>query len=107
MDPAPGGFVMRLTDLWNAKIKTLDGETLGRVHDVHVDGGRIIALACGTGGLIERLTARSRGRTVPWECVARIANGEIFVTPEPPKRKASATRSRQGTRRPSAPRSRR
>lgn len=101
---------MRLSDLRDAKIKTLDGETLGRLHEVHCDGGRVVAIMCGPGSFIERLTARKQGRRVPWECVVRIAKGEIFVTPDPPKRsvkKASASRSRQGTRRPSARRSKR
>lgn len=100
---------MRLTDLRDAKVKTLDGETLGRVHEVHAEGGRIVALTCGAGSFIERLTARQHGRRIPWECVARIAGGEVFVTPEPPRAKVKprASRSRQGTRRPSGPRSKR
>ena len=100
---------MRLTDLRDAKVKTLDGETLGRVHEVHAEGGRIVALTCGAGSFIERLTARQHGRRIAWDCVARIAKGEIFVTPEPPraKIKPAASRNRQGTRRPSGQRSKR
>jgi sporulation protein YlmC with PRC-barrel domain len=102
---------MRLSDLQDARIRTLDGERLGRVHEVHADGGRIVAVTCGPGSLVERLTAKSSGRRIPWECVRRIADGEIVITPEPAQRKpakpASASRSRQGTRRPSAPRSKR
>ena len=111
MDPAAGGAVMRLTDLRDKKVRTLDGETLGRVHEVHCDGGRIVALMCGPGSLIERLTARKQGRRIPWECVvagragagrrrARSAAARIAEA-------SSASRSRQGTRRPSAPRSKR
>ena len=40
LDPAQGSHVMRLTDLRDKKVVTLDGETLGRVHEVHCDGGR-------------------------------------------------------------------
>jgi sporulation protein YlmC with PRC-barrel domain len=102
---------MRLTDLWAATVKTLDGEKLGRVHEIHAEGGRIVALTCGPGSFIERLTARKHGRRVPWECVVRIAKGEIFVASDPPRRmpkkKSNASRNRQGTRRPSAPRSKR
>jgi sporulation protein YlmC with PRC-barrel domain len=109
MDPAHGGDVMRLTDLRDKKIKTLDGKTLGRIHEVHVEGGRIVALSCGAGGFIERLTAKSHGRRIPWECVVRIAEGEVRVMPEPQQRKAraSASRNRQGTRRPSGRRPKR
>ena len=98
---------MRVSDIWNAKVKTLDGEYLGRVHDIHCDGGKIVAIACGPGGVIERLTARKHGRRVPWDCVRKIAEGEILVTPDPPQRIVSASRIRRGTRRPSARRSRR
>jgi sporulation protein YlmC with PRC-barrel domain len=94
---------MRLSELRDAKLRTLDGELLGRVHDVHCDGGRVTALRCGAASLIERLTAKDHGRRIPWECVVRIRDGEIFVTPEPPARKpkAGGSRTRQGTRRPS------
>src|SRR5205823_14311660 len=71
LDSALGSSVMRLTDLWDATVKTLDGEKLGRVHEVHAEGGRVVALTCGPGSFIERLTARKHGRRVPWECVVR------------------------------------
>jgi sporulation protein YlmC with PRC-barrel domain len=97
---------MRLSELRDAKVKTLDGETLGRVHEVHVEAGKVVALTCGPGSFIERLTARKHGRRIPWECVRRITRKEVVVVPEPPQR-VSASRTRQGTRRPSAPRSKR
>jgi sporulation protein YlmC with PRC-barrel domain len=101
---------MRLSDLRDKKIRTLDGETLGRVHEVHCDKGRIVALMCGPGSFIERLTARREGRRIPWECVRKVDQNQVVVTPDPPQRKPNkpnASRSRQGTRRPSAPRSKR
>jgi sporulation protein YlmC with PRC-barrel domain len=101
---------MRLTDLRDKIIRTLDGEKLGRVHEVHCEKGRITALICGPGSLLERLTARKHGRRIPWECVRRVDATQVVVTPDPPQRivkKTSAARSRQGTRRPSAPRSKR
>jgi sporulation protein YlmC with PRC-barrel domain len=98
---------MRLSDLRDAKIRTLDGDKLGHVHEVHCDNGRVIALMCGPGSLIERLTAKKQGRRIPWEFVRRVSPGEVIVTPDPPQRKSGASRSPQGTRRPSGPRSRR
>jgi sporulation protein YlmC with PRC-barrel domain len=100
---------MRLSDLRDAKVRTLDGEMLGRVHEIHVEDGRVTALTCSPGSFIERLTARTHGRRVPWECVRRIAPGAVVVVPDPPQRivKSSDSRTRRGTRRPSAPRSKR
>ena len=101
---------MRLSDLRDKKVRTLDGESLGRIHEVHCDGGRIVALVSGTGGLIERWTGKGGGRRIPWECVRKVEADYVVVTPDPPQRKpkkASATRSRQGTRRANVPRSKR
>ena len=99
--------MIRLSDLRDAKVKTLDGETLGRVHEVHCEGGRVVALTCGAGSFIESITAKKRGRRVPWECVKRIARKEVTVIPDALERKPSASRTRRGTRQPSARRSRR
>ena len=93
---------MRLSDLRDKKIRTLDGETLGRVHEVHCEKGRVTALMCGPGSLIERWTARREGRRIPWECVRKVDARHIVLSLDPPKPAASASRSRQGTRRPSA-----
>ena len=100
---------MRLSDLRDKKITSLDGERLGRVHEVHCEKGRVVALMCGPGSFIERWTARREGRRIPWECVRKVEADKIVVTPDPPQRKpkASASRTRQGTRRTSASRSKR
>lgn len=102
---------MRLSDLRDKRVLSLDGQTLGRVHEVHCDGGRVTALMCGSGSFIERWTGRKEGRRIPWEAVRRIDSKGVTVTPDPPQKKppkkASAPRSRRGTRRASAPRSRR
>jgi sporulation protein YlmC with PRC-barrel domain len=97
---------MRLSDLRDKKIKGLDGETLGRVHEVHCDNGRVVALKCGATSLIERWTDRSRGRRVPWKSVVRVERDHILVAPDEPNT-ASAAPSRPGTRQTSGPRSRR
>ena len=100
---------LRLSELRDKSIRTLDGESLGRVHEVHCDGGRVVALMSGPGSFIERLTAKREGRRIPWECVVRIERQHILVVPDPPQRivKSSASRTRRGTRRPSARRSER
>ena len=93
---------MRLSDLRDKKIRTLDGELLGRVHEVHCEKGQVVALVCGSGGFIERWTAKPHGRRIPWECVRKVEADQIIVTPEPPRRSPSASHSRRGTRRTSA-----
>jgi sporulation protein YlmC with PRC-barrel domain len=98
---------MRLSDLRDKQIRTLDGEALGRVHEVHCDGGRLIALMSGPGSFLERLTARKEGRRIPWACIVRIESKRIIVSPDPPQRIVSASRNRPGTRRANARRSKR
>jgi sporulation protein YlmC with PRC-barrel domain len=70
---------MRLSDLRDKRIRSLDGETLGRVHEVHCEGLKITALMCGPGSFIERLTARTRGRRIPWEAVRRVERDSVVV----------------------------
>jgi sporulation protein YlmC with PRC-barrel domain len=96
---------MRLTDLRHKQVRGLDGERLGRVFEVHCEAGKVTALMCGPGSLLERLTARKAGRRIPWEMVKRVDAKAVIVAPDPPQKKgstASASRSRQGTRRPTA-----
>ena len=98
---------MRLSDLRDAKVRTLDGDMLGRVHEVHCDGGRIVALTCGAGSFIESLTAKEHGRRIPWEYVRKVSHHEVVVTPDPPQRKSSGSRTPRRTPRASARRSKR
>ena len=97
---------MRLSDLRDKRIRTLDGEKLGRVHEVHCDNRRIVALDCGPGSLLERLTARRHGRRIPWEWVRRVTDREVVIAPgkAPGKssKEATGSRTRQRTPRPSA-----
>lgn len=86
MDPAQGGDVIRLTDLQNKLVCTSDGERLGRVHDVHCKAGIVTALMVGPASFIERLTAKKKGRRVPWDCVRKVEEKRIVVTPDPPQR---------------------
>jgi sporulation protein YlmC with PRC-barrel domain len=98
---------MRLSDLRDAKVRTLDGDVLGRVHEVHCEGGRITALTCGPGSFIESLTARKHGRRIPWEYVRKVKHREVVVVPDPPQRKSSGSRTPRRTRPSSGRRSKR
>ena len=97
---------MRLSELRDLRVKTLDGEYLGRVHEVHCKEGVVTALMVGPGSLIERLTAKKHGRRVPWEFVRRIDRKAVTVSPDPPQKKppkkTSGPRSRRRTRQASA-----
>lgn len=79
---------MRLTDLRDKKVVTLDGEKLGRIHEVHCEGRQITALMSGPGSFIERLTAKKKGRRIPWECVVRVEPKQVVVVSDPPQRKS-------------------
>jgi len=100
---------MRLSDLRDKKVKSLDGETLGRVHEVHCDEGRVVGLMCGSASLIERWTSKPLGRRIPWECVVKIERDQIVIAPDKPRggSRGGASRSRQRTRRPSGRQSKR
>ena len=103
---------MRLTDLQDKRVRSTDGKTLGRVHEVHCDKGKVTAIMCGPGSFIERLTARKEGRRIPWEMVLHVEAKAVVVSPDPPQRrpsgkKPSASRSRPGTRQASGRRPKR
>lgn len=70
---------MRLSDLRDKEVWSEAGERLGRVHEVHCDGGRVTALMCGPSSLIERWTARQRGRRIPWDEVRRVQRDAVVV----------------------------
>lgn len=94
---------MRLTDLQDKKVRSVDGQTLGRVHEVHCDNGKVVAIMCGPGSFIERLTARTEGRRIPWDMVLRVEDKAVVIASDPPRRKpnartCAASRSRQDTR---------
>ena len=74
---------MRLAELDGLIVKTLAGERLGRVHEVHVENQEVVALDYGPAGMVERLTGRRAGRTVPWRAVRQVSQGEVIVDFEP------------------------
>jgi sporulation protein YlmC with PRC-barrel domain len=96
---------MRLSDLRDQPIRTLDGKSVGRVHEVHCEGGKVVALMCGPGSMLERLTGRGTGRRIAWDSVRKVDSKGVWIAP--PKAKATASRSPRGTRQPSARRSKR
>jgi sporulation protein YlmC with PRC-barrel domain len=99
---------MRLSDLRDKPIRTLDGERLGRVHEVHCKDGKVVALKCGAASWIESITGKVKGRNIPWSMVRKVdARGILIAEPAAQAKAASAARTRRGTRPASARRSRR
>jgi sporulation protein YlmC with PRC-barrel domain len=80
--------VIRLSDLNDKRVRTLDGKSVGRVHDVHCKDGKVTALKVGAASFIERMTARTHGRRIPWENVVKIERDRIIVS-DPPAGKKS------------------
>ena len=72
---------MRLSDLRDKPIRTTEGKSLGRVHEVHSEKGRVVALMCGGGSLIERWTSKSDGHRIPWERVVKVEAKQVVVKP--------------------------
>jgi sporulation protein YlmC with PRC-barrel domain len=70
---------MRLGELYDAPVRTEDGERLGCVHEVYAEGGRVVKLGVGAANLLERLLYRRRGRQVAWDDVVAIEGGTIIV----------------------------
>ena len=70
---------MRLSDLRGMEVVSADGDRLGRVHEVHCDNGKIIALMCGGANLLERWTGRIHGRRINWALIDRIERRLIVL----------------------------
>jgi sporulation protein YlmC with PRC-barrel domain len=70
---------MRLGALYNAPVRTIGGDRLGRVHEVYSENGRVTALGIGAANFLERLFSHRRGRHVAWEKVKKIEGGTIFI----------------------------
>jgi sporulation protein YlmC with PRC-barrel domain len=71
--------MIRLADLCGKRVTGADGARIGKVHEVRAKDGRIVALDCGPGGFIERMTGRRKGRRIAWEKVRAVTRAEILV----------------------------
>jgi sporulation protein YlmC with PRC-barrel domain len=78
---------MRLSDLRGMHVVSSEGERLGRVHEVHCDREKIVAILRGAANLVERWTGRSHGRRVDWSSIDRIESGSVVLKPKPSARK--------------------
>ena len=112
LDPAAGCVVMRLSDLRDAKVKTARRRNPGP-RPRRPLRRRTHRRAGVRRGELHRAADRqdSRGGGFLGSACAGSKRKQIVVMPDPPQRmprkKASASRTRQGTRRPNGPRSKR
>jgi sporulation protein YlmC with PRC-barrel domain len=71
--------VIRLSDFDDRIIRTVDGEPLGRVHDVIIEGGQVRSLEYGLRGFIERLRGHGHSNRIAWSDVVDVRNDAIIV----------------------------
>ena len=71
--------MIRSAQLQGASVRREDGRRLGRVSEIHVQGGEVTMLIVGASGLLKRFTASPAGRRVRWDQVQRITAREILV----------------------------
>ena len=72
---------MLLGDLYDAKVRTTHGKTVGCVHEVYVENGKVIALGVGLGNMLERLLGRRAGHRIAWDKVVKIEKGVVTIEP--------------------------
>ena len=71
--------MIRAGDLQGARIVDESGATLGRVGEVHLENGRVSAITCGVGGVLQRFTTWRGGRRIDWNRVARFEAGRLVI----------------------------
>jgi sporulation protein YlmC with PRC-barrel domain len=79
--------MIRISRFDGMPVRREDGERLGRVHEVHADGGEVKALVCGSGGLLQRLSQSRRGLRIPWSEVKAIGPDGVVVRTRPSRRR--------------------
>jgi sporulation protein YlmC with PRC-barrel domain len=71
--------MIRSAELQGKRLKSADGRRLGRVHEIHIRDGEVIALTCGAASLLQRFVNSERGRRVPWPEVAEVTDRAIIL----------------------------
>ncbi len=70
---------MKGSDLQHKIIRDEAGQTLGRLHELHIRDGVVTALICGPAGLLQRLAPTRAGLRIDWSLVKKITPREIVV----------------------------
>jgi sporulation protein YlmC with PRC-barrel domain len=78
-------MLMRASDLAGKTVRLEDGDVLGHVREIQVDGSCVVSLFCGAGGFWRRLANSGRGHRVPWADVLHVTPEEIVVVSGKPK----------------------
>lgn len=71
--------MIRSADLQGKRVRTEEGQRLGRVAEVHTKDGEVTVLVCGARGLLKRFRASRGGAEVRWQDVRRLTDREIVV----------------------------
>jgi sporulation protein YlmC with PRC-barrel domain len=80
-------MVISAARLYARKVRAEDGRLLGRVHEIHAEGGEVRYLTVGAGGWLQRLTASHRGQRIEWSAVLRIEDAALVVGEKPARRR--------------------
>ena len=78
--------MMRACQLDGIRVRRESGEVLGRVHEIHAEGGEIKTLICGARGFWQRLSGARGGHRIAWSQVKSVTAGELVVADAKPAR---------------------
>jgi sporulation protein YlmC with PRC-barrel domain len=71
--------MMRGADLQGKPLRDENGQAFGRVDEVHIRDGEVIALTCGGAGLLQRFMNSRAGHRIDWSRVLRVTAKEIVI----------------------------
>ena len=70
---------MRSSDLAGKRVVAEDGRRLGRVDEIHLKGGQVVALTYGRSGMLQRFMNSRRGHRLEWSRVRKVTADAIVV----------------------------
>jgi len=71
--------MIHVSEFCRKHVRRENGESLGRIFEIHIKGSQVTALTCGARGFLQRMTTAHGGHRVLWTDVLRIDSKEIVV----------------------------
>ena len=71
--------MIRASELQGKRVRSENGEVLGRVYEIRLRHSRVAALICGARGFFQRLAGTVSGHRIAWEQVRKITSSEIVI----------------------------